>query len=227
MAAVVDTDRPRSRLMWVRFPHVSRLLGDLAAGRVPLSHDGLDTAPVRTATLLRDLLMDTGVLPRRDRQLLLYQRWLADRLAVVRNPEHRQLLQRFDTWHVSRRLRTKAAKEPLSQSQIKYARNQISQAATLLEWLGRRGLDLRQCTQPDLEAWHREHSNTAAQMFLRWSMHNGRMPKLKRAAQTPTGRPRAASPRVPEGQLARVLRDDDLPRRTRVAGASSSSTPSR
>lgn len=219
VAALLDTDRPRSRLLWVRSPHVSRLLGDLAAGRVPLSHDGLDTAPARTATLLRDLLMDTGALPGLDRQLLLYQRWLADRLAMVHNPEHRQLLQRFDTWHVSRRLRTKAAKEPLSQSQIKYARNQISQAAALLEWLCRRGLDLRRCTQPDLEAWHQEHSNTAAQMFLRWSMQNGRIPKLKRAAQAPAGRPQAAPPRVPEGQLARVLRDEDLPRRTRVAGA--------
>ncbi|MFJ4188284.1 IPT/TIG domain-containing protein [Kitasatospora sp. NPDC089509] len=88
------------------------------------------------------------------RQLLLYQRWVADRLAVVRNCEHRQLrqlLQRFDTWHVSRRLRTKAAREPLGQSRVGYARNRISQAASLGERLCRRGLGLRR--QP-CALWH-------------------------------------------------------------------------
>ncbi|MER7850634.1 hypothetical protein ABTZ03_42660 [Kitasatospora sp. NPDC096077] len=79
---------------------------------------------------------------------------MADRLAVVRNCELRQLLQllqRFDTWHVSRRLRTKAAREPLSQSRAGYARNRISQAASLRERLCRRGLDLRR--QP-CALWH-------------------------------------------------------------------------
>ncbi|MFH9425724.1 hypothetical protein [Streptomyces sp. NPDC017529] len=42
---------------------------------------------------------DGGALPRVDRQLLLYQRWLTERLASIEEPEHRQLLRPFAAWH--------------------------------------------------------------------------------------------------------------------------------
>jgi hypothetical protein len=57
--------------------------------------------------------MDSGVLPRIDRQLMLYQRWLSERLAVIEDPEHRRCLQHFAAWHQMLRLRTKAEKGPL------------------------------------------------------------------------------------------------------------------
>ncbi|MER7124064.1 tyrosine-type recombinase/integrase [Streptomyces goshikiensis] len=48
---------------------------------------------LRTVAHLRDLLMDSGVLPRVDRQLMLYERWLTERLGVIEDPEHCRLLQ--------------------------------------------------------------------------------------------------------------------------------------
>jgi len=69
---LLEMDRPKSRLIWLRNPNVVRLLQGLATGSIPLSHDGLhQETPWRTVTHLRDLLMDSGVLPRVDRQLML------------------------------------------------------------------------------------------------------------------------------------------------------------
>ncbi|XAS68211.1 hypothetical protein V3C33_02465 [Micrococcaceae bacterium Sec5.7] len=52
--------------------------------------------------------MQSGVLPLKDRQLLLFERWLDTHLAAVADPEHARLLRRFATWHQLRKLRAKA-----------------------------------------------------------------------------------------------------------------------
>ncbi|MFD3471739.1 hypothetical protein ACFWWM_36465 [Streptomyces sp. NPDC058682] len=117
---LLEMDRPKSRLIRLRNPNVVRLLQGLATGSIPLAHDGLhQETPWRTVTHRRDLLMNSTVLPRVDRQLLLYQRWLTERLATIEEPEHRQLLRHFATWHQMRRLRAKAEKGPLGRSQSK------------------------------------------------------------------------------------------------------------
>ncbi|MFD4976832.1 hypothetical protein [Streptomyces sp. NPDC058424] len=66
---------------------------------------------------MRDLLMDSGVLPRVDRQILLYQRWSTERLATIEDPERHRLLRYFAAWHQMRRLRAKADKGQLGRSQ--------------------------------------------------------------------------------------------------------------
>jgi hypothetical protein len=106
VTALLKMDRPKSRLIWLRNPNVVRLLRGLATGTIPLTHDELhQETPWRTVAHLRDLLMDSGVLPPVDRQLMLYQRWLTERFADIEDPEHRQLLRHFVTWHQMRRLR--------------------------------------------------------------------------------------------------------------------------
>ncbi|WP_327579228.1 MULTISPECIES: hypothetical protein [unclassified Streptomyces] len=74
---LLEMDRPKSRLIWLRNPNVVRLLHGLATGSIPLTHDGLhqETPPGEPLVIhLRDPLMDSGVLPRVDRHFLLYQR---------------------------------------------------------------------------------------------------------------------------------------------------------
>ncbi|MFI1293671.1 hypothetical protein ACH4VM_35435 [Streptomyces sp. NPDC020792] len=146
VTALLGMDRPKSRLIWLRNPNVVRILRELATGTIPLTHDGLHReTPWRTVAHLRDLLMDSGVLPRVDRQLMLYQRWLTERLATIEDPEHRRYLQHFATWHQLRRLRSKAEKGPLGRSQTSQAKQEITQAgafgcghrADLLQRLGR------------------------------------------------------------------------------------------
>lgn len=56
--------------------------------------------------------MHYGVLPHMDKHLVLFERWLAQRLANIENPEHAQLVHRFATWNELRRLRRKAGNGP-------------------------------------------------------------------------------------------------------------------
>jgi hypothetical protein len=101
-------DKPESGLSWVTKLAVRDLLHDLASGRVALTHEAFQQLPSkRTATYLRDLLMQCGVLPTVDRQLLLFERWLTEHIATIENAERARLLQHFATWHPLRRLRAK------------------------------------------------------------------------------------------------------------------------
>ena len=51
VTALLETDRPKSRLIWLRNLNVVRLLRGLANGNIPLTHDGLhQEAPWRTVT---------------------------------------------------------------------------------------------------------------------------------------------------------------------------------
>ncbi|MGA4948426.1 hypothetical protein [Streptomyces lydicamycinicus] len=110
-------DRPKGRLVWLNNPQVPALLRDLATGNIALTHEAIQQMPNwRTAAYPRDLLMECGVLPRQDRRILLFQRWLAERLAATTNPEHEQLLRHFAHWHQLRKLRAKADVGPLSVS---------------------------------------------------------------------------------------------------------------
>jgi hypothetical protein len=219
--ALLDMERPLTRLGWVRQRHVADLLQGLATGRVALAHDALQNAPHwQTVTYVRDLLMDSGVLPRADRQIFLYQRWLSERLSDVPDPEHRRLLHHFATWRQLHRLRAKAAESPLTMPQARDARVQVNQGDAFLTWLTNRGIALEEYRQADLDAWYAATSNGTAQRLLRWCMECGHMPKLVRALQTRECAPALLpSPRFRADTLRRVLGDQGLPLRTKVAAA--------
>ncbi|MFC8424155.1 hypothetical protein ACFUN7_25310 [Streptomyces sp. NPDC057236] len=219
---LLEMDRPKSRLIWLRNPNVVRLLRGLATGSIPLSHDGLhQETPWRTVTHLRDLLMDSAVLPRVDRQLLLYQRWLTERLATIEDPEHHRLLRHFATRHQVPRLRATAAKRPLGRSQTNHTKQETTQAGAFLTWLADRGRTVEHCRQADLDAWHTEKPATRrpSQSFLRWCVKTGRTPRLTLppAAITQDAEPLHRHRRL--AILRRVLNDDSLPLRARVAAA--------
>jgi len=111
---VTAVPRPKGTLTWIGKLHVQQILWALARGEVPLAHEGLGTlSPWRSVAHVRDLLMYSGVLPGRDRHLLLFERRLPEWLDTVEDPAHRQLQHRFATWHLLRRLRATATKQPL------------------------------------------------------------------------------------------------------------------
>ncbi|MFD3734457.1 hypothetical protein [Streptomyces sp. NPDC058632] len=222
VTTLLKMDRPKSRLIWLRNPNVVRLLRGLATGTIPLTHDGLhQEAPWRTVAHLRDLLMDSGVLPRVDRQLMLYQRWLTERLAVIEDPEHCRLLQHFATWHQMRRLRSKAEKGPLGRSQTSQAKQEITQAGAFLVWLADRGRALEHCQQADFDAWHTAKLATRrpAQTFLRWCMKTSRMPRLTLPPQVINQDQAPLHQHRRLAILRRTLNDDSLSLRARVAAA--------
>lgn len=211
--------RPRSGLTWTGSAHVQTMLTSLARGEVALSHDGLDQlTPWRSVAYLRDLLMDNGVLPTVDRQLILFQRWLREWLTTITDTEQRKLLERFATWHTMRKLRTTAARHPLSPGSIATAREGLRQPAKFLLWLADRGRSIGQCQQADLEAWYATPmiSRRTTTAFLRWCIDNRTMPRLHIPHRS-TANPAPISQRRRIALIRRALTDDGVPLRARVA----------
>ena len=213
--------RTKSGLAWLANPRPRALLQDLAAGRLALTHEAFQQLPNwRTAAYLRDILMQCGVLPAVDRQLLLFERWLTGHLAAVADPEHARVLRRFATWHQLRRLRAKAGKGPLGNSPACEARHQLIQAGSFLTWLTSRGVLLEHCRQLDLDTWHSEKYATRrpAKTFLNWCMKTGRMPALTIPSRS-TGNPAPMGQHHRIAALQRLVTDETLPLRSRIAGS--------
>ena len=118
-------------------------------------------------------------------------------------------------------MRTKAEKGPLGRSQTNHTKQEATQAGAFLASLARRGRAIGQCRQADIDAWHTEHLATRrpAQSFLRWCMKTGRTPRLTLppAVITQESEPLHQHRRL--AMLRRVLNDDSLALRARVATA--------
>ena len=219
-AGLAAMDKPRAGLIWLQNPKVPQLLGDLATGRIPLTHEGLHAAPSwRTAAYLRDLLMTCGVLPTIDKQLLHYETWLHRRLADLADSPHVRLLRQFAIWYQLPRLRAKAERRHLTLSVRQYASDQFTQAQALLGWLQERDHCLAEATQADLDAWHathNDHQRRTLRAFLRWAMATGHLPRLE-MPRLPITRAAPITQHRRLELLGQVLTDDHGPLRSRVA----------
>lgn len=212
--------RPTLGLGWVQGAQPQAMLSDLASGRLELTHEAFQQLPHwRSAAYLRDLLMQSGVLPLKDRQLLLFERWLDTHLAAVEDLEQARLLRRFATWHQLRKLRAKAAIAPLGDSTTREAHEQQIQALAFLAWLNSRGTVLNNTRQADLDAWQSENHLTRrpSHAFLTWCMKSGTMPVLAIHSRQPATQP-------PMGQhhrinaIQRLLTEESIPLPARIAG---------
>ena len=133
--ALAATPSPAATLDWLDTPHIQDLLTHLAAGKLPLTHEGLDAWPRRRAVpYLRDLLVSCGALPAADKQLLEFQAWLNRRLDSLGGHPHLRLLRQFGLWHQLPAMRARAAAGPLRATAGQYARSRFIQAETFLTW---------------------------------------------------------------------------------------------
>ena len=145
--AITATRQPRVALNWLRQGAAAALLADIAAGRLPLTHEALDACPRRKAAdYLRHVLTASGALPQRDEHLARTERWLQELLTGIEPPEDRRLVQAYATWQVMRRLRA-SAKQNRARTPTANARNNIRAAASLLAWLRSRHTTLSDCRQ--------------------------------------------------------------------------------
>ena len=211
--------RPRGGITWIRRPHVQEMLRTLADPDAPATHETLNgISPWRSAAYLRDLLVLHGVLPPTDRNLMLFERWLDETLAVISRPDHRQVVERFASWHVRRRLRGFAGPGPVTGKQTKQARGEVILAIAFLAWLHDRGRALAACRQADVDAWY-AGAYTARRLthaFLRWAMGSKLMARLAVPHQD-TANPAPISQRQRLDLLQRLLTGEDADLLTRVA----------
>ncbi|PWJ23286.1 hypothetical protein ATK17_3779 [Branchiibius hedensis] len=180
---IVAMHRPRVGILWLSKPHVPPILRALARGDVPLTHDGLShLSPLKSVVHVRDLLIESGVLPPVDRHLVLFEQWLPKWLDQITDPAQRKILQTYATWSVLHRLRSAADNGPVGHYRDQNARHRLRVAAAFLEHLASCGVDLPGCGQADLDRWFANAADArkrASRPFLVWAIRTKRMQQLR------------------------------------------------
>lgn len=219
--AIINTDTPRSALNWLRRGAGARLLGDLATGDLPCTHQALDAHPqARAADYLRHMLVAGGALPARDEALVRLESWVSSTLLDdLTTAEHRRLLQAYATWRVLRRLRRRTADKPQARTATSYPRTQLLTARRFLTWLDQQGLALRECQQAHVDDWltHGPASYPVRDFLLWAGEHHHSPPLLVPTLGRTTGTAIDGDQRWT--LLARLLHDDTLDLTDRVAGS--------
>jgi hypothetical protein len=180
---ILAMPNPRSALSWLRGRHPPRLLRELAAATLPLTHEAFHQHPDwRAAASMRELLMEAELLPRHDSHLLRYESWLHRRYRDLADAPHLHLLRRFATWHQLPRLRARARRRPLTSGIVDAQRQQVNRAHDFLTWLEGRDIELADLGQADVDRWratHKTHEARALRPFLLWARAQHLMPHLR------------------------------------------------
>lgn len=217
--AIVNAPQPYSALNWLRAGTGAGILAQIADGRLAATHQALDDHPrPRAADHLRTILVAHGLLDDRDEDLTRTQRWVQTKLAGIDDPADRRLIGAYANWRVLRRLRRRAG-VPGPWTATRAARNQLTAAVGLLDWLADRGTTLAQAGQADIDAWLATGPAAATvRDFLGWTAEHGHSQRLSvPPATASTGTAMNAEARW--DILARLLHDDTIELTDRVAGS--------
>jgi hypothetical protein len=218
--ALMATDPPATALRWLARPPVAAVLSGIAAGDRDLSHGELDRME-QTPVLahLRSVLVATGTLPSRDERMARLESFTADILDSRPDPEQRQVLRRYATWHLLRRLRSRNNGRPVTYEQQTVVQQQVRAAVALLDWLGSRKLALGTCGQADLDEWVAAGSSRSrdAGHFVRWAARQ-RLTPVSLPAVRWHGPVRALDDDARWDAARRLLHDDTVSARDRLAG---------
>lgn len=169
-------ERSESILTWLRPAAVRDLLGRVATGDLPLTHDAFDDEPAsRRIEHLRGLLVHHGLLPQRDHHLFLFGRWLDGKLDGISEPEIRRLVEQFARWHHLRRIRAMAQDGKATRGPTHSAKQEITETIKFLEWLhATHGRLLPDCSQTDVDSWLASGPTTrhSIRTFFIWAGKN-------------------------------------------------------
>ncbi len=218
---IATTEHPTTARRWLNKPSIAAVLSDLAAGRRPLTHQGLDELPDSPPLAhLRQVLVGVGAPPERDEHMTRAERFLAGPIASQHDPDQRQLLHHYTIWHLVRRLRRHNNGRPVTPQQFDSIRQRTHAAVAFLDWLTAHDLTLDTCRQADLDRWLTDNSATYRQTaghFIRWARTN----KLT-TAHVPAHRwngPTQPLDNKRRWDIARrLLHDDTLKPEDRLAG---------
>jgi hypothetical protein len=217
LEAICAARTPKSALNWLRNSGGASILAELASGKLPATHQALDSHPrQRAAGHLRQALIAGRVLPARDEELARAEQWLASLLAATEDDTDRRLVHAYATWQVMRRLRASPGTRP--RSYTAHARNNIRAAAGFLAWLRQHGTALASCRQRDADNWLATGPSAwHARDFLTWAAARKHCPALR---IPPLARPSGIASSQDErwALAARLLHDDTLDLTDRAAG---------
>jgi integrase len=217
---LIAMDNPMTGLLWASRKHTTPLLRGLAEGRIELTHEAFHQLhPWRSASHLHELLMACGLLPKTDKRICLFERWLDEHLATINDPAQAQIIRRYATWEILPGLRGRAGQRPITVASRRFAGERINRATEFLTWLSDQGLDLRDCRQAQIDRWHAQytgHDRRALRGFLIWCANN----KLTRPFDLPATSQSKAAPITAQQRLTllgQLLTDHTAPARSRIA----------
>jgi hypothetical protein len=216
--ALAAADRPDTVTAWLGKSTAPAILNGLKGSG--LTHQDLDDlAPRQGAEHLRAVLVAIGALPPRDERMIRLERWAARAIAGSPGPDQ-QMLHRYATWQVLRRLRGRLRTSHVTTGQDNAARRSIRAAAALLGWLTARDLTLAAARQGDLDDWLASTPAThhvPAGNFVRWARKQ-KLTRLDFAAVRWSGPSGVMDTETRWEQARWLLHDDTLQPQDRVAG---------
>ena len=170
--ALKQMERANSGLTWIRQPHVQQFLRRLATIET-ITHEEIDSLPrSRTRQFVRALLVEHGVLPRRDERRVIFDGWADDAVLRVRDPSMRLILHQYLTWFHKHQLNEQ---ERISRGTFYNRKQNITVAAEFLNWLDSKKTALGALTQSLVDEWASEDNTTRLRVdqFLMWAARSG------------------------------------------------------
>jgi len=221
-AAFAQVSRPFTAIQWIRESPGARLLAQLVAEDRPLSHTLLDELPpTRGLHYIRQVMVQTAVLPERHEDLERVPSWLEHHLAG-KPAGHASLVRPFLHWFLLRRARSRASTRRYPVSAGRDLRRQILVALELLAWADEQAITLEQLRQDDIDRWLDEEGTQRRNRirdFLTWTAGRGLTRKLT-VPLIPRQDPADLLGDDERWQLLqRCLTDEALPADVRAAGA--------
>ncbi len=213
---------PFNAIHWIRQSPAAELLRQLIARQQPVTHDLLDELPPgHSLHYLRQVLVQTGILPQRDEDLERVPAWLEHHLAG-QPPEHALLVRPFLHWSLLRRARRRAARRPFPASIGRQLRVRVLIALEFLAWIDQQGTTLAELRQDDVDHWLGEEQTQAryrVSYFLNWTAARSLSRRLTVPA-VPRQQPAGFLDDDQRWQLLqRCLTDSTMPVGVRAAGA--------
>lgn len=219
--ALAAAERPWSVLEWLRESPAAQLLARLATDRAEITHAVLDALPQdRHTRYIREVLVATGALPRRQENLARLELWVKDTVANL--PSHQaRFIRPFAEWNVVRDARRRAARGRYTSGAAAGDRTDIRIAVEFLTWLDTHNLELAAIRQEDVDLWLTTHPTRRRGLasFIRWTVARRLTSRL-----TVPPKPKALPSQFLDedeysNQLRGCLNDDALPLEVRIAGA--------
>lgn len=218
---IAAAEHPITANRWLTKQPVASVLSDLAAGRMPLTHEAFDELPKRQGLEhLRHTLVAVGALPERDEELVRLEQFLADFLACQLDPDHRKVLHRYLIWHLVRRLRARNNGRFTSRQQILRVRSHARAADAFLTWLDTHNRTLTTCRQGDIDRWLTDPTGGyrfEAGTFIRWA-HANKLTTVYIGAKRWNGPADPLDDQHRWDTARRLLHDDTLKTEDRLAG---------
>jgi hypothetical protein len=220
--SALERARPANTVLhWLRISRASAapVLREMLAGTRPITRAALDELPDSYAIeFLRAALVRHGALPDRDEVLHRFERWIIATTEGLPDHSDRAHLRRWATWVILRDLR--ARRQADATASDRGARSSVRVARDFGAAMHDQQLTLATTRQEHVDRWVADGATTRRLIrpFLRWTSKTGVTPQLEThpRAEQYHGIQLADHERL--ALIARLLNDDTLELRIRVAG---------